>query len=213
MREIEELFNTIEIEEIKRLLTKIINKMEKLNWQEKDKLTKELVQVAQNTIAKIQNKYRIFENFYIYPEGISITALIAEEIVTSSETLDDMLKVLKFILNNYLKNFKKPEENDWHITLEDLDHLMQILEMECDFFNVLKRKKVRLSFILFPYRFNKYDVEFINYDVIKNSNFVIRGFYCKKCVYETIEVCLKQFGFLLKNILVGDSRKSTRRFF
>lgn len=213
MREIEELFNTIEIEDTKVLLTKIINKMENLNWQAKDKLVKELVQAAQKTIIKIQEKYRIFENFYIYPEEISITALIAEEIVTSSETLDDMLKVLKFILNNYLKHFKKSEENDWHITLEDLNQLMQILEMECDFFNILKGKKISLSFMLFPYRFiNKYDIEFISYDVIKNSKFVIRGFYCEKCIYETLEMCLKQFGLLLKNILVGDSQKAPDGF-
>lgn len=212
MREIEELFATTEIEDIKILLTKIINKMEKLNWQEKDKLAKELVQIAKNVIVKLQKKYKMFENFYIYPEEISITALIAEEIVMRSEVFNDMSKTLKFILNNYLKRFKKPQENDWYITLEDLRQLMQILERECDFFNILKKKDIRLNFMLLPYRINKYDVEFINYDVITNFNFSIRGFYCSKCIYETLEVCLKQFGFLLKEILVGDSQRAPNGF-
>ena len=68
---------------------------------------------------------------------------------------------------------------------------------------------------MFHYKFRKYEMQVLNYSIVKNKNFAIHSFYCDKIDKnsETVEeIILKQFGYLLKNILVSNSQKAPDGF-
>ncbi len=93
--------------------------------------------------------------------------------------------------------------------------IIDILVKECNYFEALKKRGCHLSIMMFHYRFRKYEMQVLNYSIVKNKNFAIHSFYCDKMDKnsETVEeIILKQFGYLLKNILVSNSQKAPDGF-
>lgn len=150
-----------------------------------------------------------------FPEDISPLALLVEEICNASEDNQDILKVLKFNLHNYFNQFKDAKNENWHAKEKEFFQIIDILVKECNYFEALKKRGCHLSIMMFHYKFRKYEMQVLNYSIVKNKNFAIHSFYCDKMDKnsETVEeIILKQFGYLLKNILVSNSQKAPDGF-
>lgn len=78
------------------------------------------------------------EGLSFFSENIAPLALLVEEISNDADNGEDMLKVLKFNLNNYFGQFRRVKRNDWHAEIEDFEHIIHVLMTECKYFDVLK---------------------------------------------------------------------------
>ena len=214
MKEINELFKTQEIKKIKELLEKVIGEIEKSDKEKRNLLLDEVVAKAKETEKELKEEYRIINDVYFFPENIAPLALLCEEISIDADNGENMLQILKFNLNNYFSKFKPSKPNDWYVDVKDLKHVFTALELECNFFTMLKKHGIKLSIMLFGVRYRKSGMEIINYCNVTNKNFVIHGFHCEPHKNgETVsEICLKQFGNLLKEIVVGDSQRAPDGF-
>lgn len=213
MEEIVKLFETTEKDEIKKLLEIIISKIENEDRENQNKFLGEIVKQAKSTSDKLRKEYMVNEVISFYPNKIAPLALLTEEIVEDAEIEKDMLKVLKFILNNYFKQFKEAESTDWHIEVKELERALQILEAECNYFSIISKKINHLAIFYFNYRYRKNKMLFTNYNVINNLNYSIQIYYSNEnAAKDNFEICLEQFGFLLKSILVGESKKVPDNF-
>lgn len=213
MKEIEKLFETTKKEEIKELLEVIIKKIESENRETQNKLLEEIVKKAKKVNKKIKEEYKINEIISFYPSTIAPLALLTEEIVEDAEVEKDMLKVLKFILNNYFKQFKESRPTDWHIEIEELERVLQTLELECNYFSIISKKINNLAIFYFDCRYRKDKMILTNYNITNNHNYSIQMYYAEDvAVKENFEICLEQFGFLIKSILVGESQKVPDNF-
>lgn len=213
MKEIKEIFKILDISDIKNTLEKIIIKIENSNREQQNKLLAEFVEEARKANQNFKNENCIEEGLYYYKENIAPIALLAEEITSDSYVEKDMLKVIKFNLNNYFKKFKESKNGDWYIDNNDFKQIIQTLELECNYFTILKKKGINLSIFYFNNRLKNKKIELINYDITKNSNFSIHLYHSQEHpVKENIEICLEQFGFLLKEILVGQSQRAPDGF-
>lgn len=216
MKEIEELFKLTEVKEIKQQLKIVIQKIEDANKEQQEMLLKEVVANARKTEKSLKEKYTIMDVLSFFPENIAPLALLVEEISNDADNDEDMLKVLKFNLNNYFEQFKEAKMNDWHTDIEDFQHIINTLIIECNYFEVLKKHGFHLSIMMFHNRFRRCSMEILNYNAIRDKNFAIHSFYCemlKENSKTTSELILEQFGFLLKDILVSTSQKAPDGFF
>lgn len=215
MKEINSLFKLKEVKEIREKLKKIIQEIEMADKTNQKILLREVVEKAKETEKELREKYTIMECLSFFPEDISPLALLVEEICNAAEDNQDILKVLKFNLHNYFNQFKEVKNGNWHTEVKDFLHIIDILIAECNYFEVLKKRGCHLSIMMFHYRFRKYGMQVLNYSIIKNKNFAIHSFYCDKVEKnsETVgEIILKQFGYLLKKILVSNSQKAPNGF-
>lgn len=215
MKEIDKLFQLTVVEEIKEQLKLVIQKIEDVDKKKQELLLKEVVKKAKERETSLKEKYTIMEGLSFFPESIAPLALLVEEISNDADNHEDMLQILKFNLNNYFGQFKKPQRNDWHAEVEDFQHIIEALVAECNYFEVLKRYGFHLSVMMFHNRFRKCSMEILNYSAIKNKNFAIHSFYCEppKGEQKTVsEIGLEQFGYLLKDMLVSTSQKAPDGF-
>ena len=103
MKEIEELFQTAKVEEIKKLLKVIIEKIETVDRQKQEILIEEIKQNVKKTEKELRKNYTPLEGLSIFPEEVAPLALLVEEISNDIDNNEDILKVLKFNLNNYFE--------------------------------------------------------------------------------------------------------------
>lgn len=196
MEEIVKLFETTEKDEIKKLLEIIISKIENEDRENQNKFLGEIVKQAKSTSDKLRKEYMVNEVISFYPNKIAPLALLTEEIVEDAEIEKDMLKVLKFILNNYFKQFKEAESTDWHIEVKELERALQILEAECNYFSIISKKINHLAIFYFNYRYRKNKMLFTNYNVINNLNYSIQIYYSNEnAAKDNFEICLEQIWF------------------
>ena len=208
MKQIKELFKSTDIKQIKKLLEEIIEKIENVKRPEQNKLLEEFADEARKRDIELKNKCKIADGVYYYSENIAPITLLAEEIANDAEIEKDLLKILRFNLNNYFKQFKQAKKGDWFVDIEQLERIIQILELECKYFTMLKKNNETLSIFSFNVRFKNTKMEVLNYDSVNNSKFAIHSYHCKEAPAEEMsEVCFKQFGFLLNEILVGGSQR------
>lgn len=215
MEEIKQLFQEPEIRKIENLLKEVIQKIETADKEEQEKLIKEVIKNAEKARTKLEEIYTLMESIRFFPEEIAPLALLAEEITNDIHNHENVLKVLKFNLNNYFGQFKEPQEDDWHMEIKDFQKVVSALTIECNFFKVLQKKGIHLSIMVFPARFRKTKMEVLNYNTVNNTNFAIHSYYCKtnqKDKEEILEIALEQFGFLLKEIIVGELQKAPDNF-
>lgn len=215
MQEIEQLFAATKVEEIKKYLKLVIEKIESVNKEQQNDLLEEVVKRAKEVERELKEKYTIVDCVSFFSEDIAPIALLVEEISNDADNHEDILQVLKFNLNNYFMRFKEVKENDWHLEIEELEHVMHVLMLECDYFKVLKKAEIHLSIMMFHHRFRKCSMGVLNYSAVKNQNFAIHSFYCEPMEgkeKEVSEICLEQFGYLLNAILVGTSQKAPDGF-
>lgn len=215
MKEIDKLFQTEEIKEIQKSLTEIIKEIESTDKTQQEKLLKEVTLKAKKKKTELEKTYSLTNSITIYPEDIAPLALLVEEISNDANNNEDILKVLKFNLNNYFKRFKKPEKKDFCISVENLKQILIILNQECNFFKILQNKGVHLSIMMFHAKFREQMIDILNYNSINNTNFALHCFYCKLPSIDEdriLEIELEQFGYLFKEILVGESQKAPNGF-
>lgn len=215
MKEIDELFQLTEVEEIKKHLEVVIQKIEEADKIQQELLLKQVVEKAKETEKKLKEKCTIMEGLSFFSENIAPLALLVEEISNDADNGEDMLKVLKFNLNNYFGQFRRVKRNDWHAEIEDFEHIIHVLMTECKYFDVLKKHGFHLSIMMFDNRYRRCSMEMLNYSAVKNKNFAIHSFYCepfKENTKTVEEIGFEQFGYLLKEILVGISQKAPDGF-
>lgn len=215
MKEIEKLFQNTEVVEIKNNLKTIIKKIENEERKNKNKILEEVVKEAKKKEQELHEEYNVFGKIYFYPEPIAPLALLVEELVIDSENKEDMLESLKFNLNNYFKQFKDFKANDWCMNVEEIQQLINILEIESQFFSILKNRGIQLNIFSLPVRFKKMNIQQTNYNEIKNNKFAIQIFHTQELKMDedvTVELFFRQFGFILKELLVGASQKAPDGF-
>lgn len=208
MEEIKKLFRLQNVEKIRECLENIIIIIENSENEEKCNLILEIINESTKKINNLRKQNKLYDVIYNYSERISPIALLAEEIAIDSEIESDMLKILKLNLNQYFKRLKEAEELDWHISQDTINLAFQILENECNYFSILKKLGIKLSVFNFKQKLRNMQIQLVNYDAVKNTHFALHFYYCSKFPQtEDIELCLKQFGFLLKEIVVGQAKK------
>jgi len=208
MKEIKEIFKTTKTSDIKRLLEKIISKIESEDRETQNKLLEEFIEEARKTNKTLKKGKATKGAIYYYQDEIAPLAVLAEEVTIDSYIEKDMLKILKFNLNKFFKQFKEAKEGDWYIDTETLKRALQILELESNFISMLEKKGIELSIFSFNSRFRNDKIELVNYDIIYNSKFAIHLYRSnEQHTEDKLEVCFEQFGYLLKEILVGESQK------
>lgn len=213
MKEIKELFEKTEISEIKEKLEKVIQEIEKENREKQNELLEEVVKEAKKTDEKLKKDYKVIEGLYYFPEKIAPLALLAEEITADSDIEKDMLKVLKLNLNNYFKQFRKPEEGDHHMPAEEIEQTVQILEKECRYFSALRKKGVKISIFSFNARSRLIGIGTLNYNKIENKTFGIQSYYTEEPPKkESMEILLEQFGIILREVILGGSGNAPEDF-
>lgn len=215
MKEIEKLFQTAKVEEIKKLLKVIIEKIETVDRQKQEVLIEEIKQNVKKTEKELRKNYTPLEGLSIFPEEVAPLALLVEEISNDIDNNEDILKVLKFNLNNYFEEFKEVKKGDWHVEIEELKRVILTLQLECKYFNILQKKDLHLSIMMFHNQFRRNSMSVLNYSTVKNKNFAIHSYYCSnsKNNRETVsEICLQQFGYILKEIVVGGSQRAPDGF-
>lgn len=50
--------------------------------------------------------------------------------------------------------------------------IIDILVKECNYFEALKKRGCHLSIMMFHYRFRKYEMQVLNYSIVKNKKFI-----------------------------------------
>lgn len=215
MKEIEELFKITEVEKIKKQLKIVIQIIENSDNKEQEKLLKEVVKKAKETEINLKEKHTIMEGLSFFNEDIAPLALLVEEISNDADNNEDILEVLKFNLSNYFCQFKEIEQNDWHAEIEEFEYIIKALKNECNYFEILKKYGFHLSIMMFHNRFRKCRMITLNYNEVKNKNFAIHSYYCKLSNEEAktfLEIALRQFGILLKNMIVSTSQGAPEGF-
>lgn len=133
MEEIKQLFQEFEIRKIEKLLKEVIQKIETADKEEQEKLIKEVIKNAEKARTKLEETYTLMESIRFFPKEIAPLALLVEEITNDIHNHENVLKVLKFNLNNYFGQFKEPQEDDWHMEIKDFQKVLSALTIECDF--------------------------------------------------------------------------------
>ena len=108
---ISSLFNEIDVEKIKNKLKKLISIIEKSNNIEQEILLNEVVEEANKTYKNLLQKCKVTENLTFFNENIAPLALLSEEISVDAENNEDVLKSLKFNLNNYFNQLNRTNVN------------------------------------------------------------------------------------------------------
>ena len=209
---ISSLFNEIDVEKIKNKLKKLISIIEKSNNIEQEILLNEVVEEANKTYKNLLQKCKVTENLTFFNENIAPLALLSEEISVDAENNEDVLKSLKFNLNNYFNQLNRTNGNECKIEIENIKHVIDILQTECSFFDVLENHGVHLSIMMFNNIFRKCGIEVVNYNEIHNKKIAMHCFHCKELKVEKEELLLEYFGYVLKEIVVGDSQKAPNGF-
>ena len=215
MKEIEKLFQLTSIKEIEKSLRELIKKIETTDKEQQEELLQEIVSKAKEKMKELEKKYALFDTVFIYPKDISALALLVEEICNDADNNEDILKVLKFNLNNYFSHFEKPEEDDSYVDVEEFKHILIILEQECNFLNVLKNNGIHFSIMILHAKSKRAKMEILNYNSTKNTNFSLHSYYGNSSLLDEdslFELELEQFGYLLKGIIVGESQKAPDNF-
>jgi len=101
MQEIEQLFAATKVEEIKKYLKLVIEKIESVNKEQQNDLLEEVVKRAKEVERELKEKYTIVDCVSFFSEDIAPIALLVEEISNDADNHEDILQVLKFNLNNY----------------------------------------------------------------------------------------------------------------
>lgn len=216
MKEIYQLFESTSIEDIRKFLMIVIKQIEKLNKEEKDLRLVEVVKEAKKKSQELQEKYTIIEGVSFFPERIAPIALLVEEIINDAENGEDILQVLKFNLNNYFNHFEKAEDDDWHVEIKGLQHIVNALEFECNYFEFLQKQGIHLSIMMFHNRFRKFSMQVLNYSELKNENFAIHIFYYESDLEngkDIQEIYLEQFRIFIERDYCRKFAKSSRWIF
>lgn len=177
MKEIEKLFQLTSIKEIEKSLRELIKKIETTDKEQQEELLQEIVSKAKEKMKELEKKYALFDTVFIYPKDISALALLVEEICNDADNNEDILKVLKFNLNNYFSHFEKPEEDDSYVDVDEFKHILIILEQECNFLKVLKNNSIHFSIMILNAKFKRARMEVLNYNSAKNTNFSLHSYY------------------------------------
>lgn len=189
---VNKLINAKEKEELQQIIE---NQLEKIKTIEKESFQRQLTKKAKHKQEELekQNSY-LDRNIVIHEKETSIQAIILEEIILAGKHRESIEKVITKIKDKILKI---KENNTKEVNVEIIKKVIEILQREYQFINILKVTKTKIYILLGR------EIEG-DYLEIKKHHFIL-SIYDTKKEDETIFV-LKQFGKIINQMLVGNSK-------
>lgn len=202
---VDKLINAKEREEIVEAFEKLLNQIEKLDGEEKERLLRLLIVKAEYKQEELEKQNRFLDsNIYLYEKDISIQAAIIEELIVAVKNNEYIDENMRYLKNKFLRKNKKENKKAKEIHADTVKKIITILQKEYRFIDILNASKTKISILFFD-EVEKNDLEVVNYNVIKNNQFSLHIYRMKG--NNEIASILEQFGLIINEMLVGDSQR------